>query len=223
MKRTMQLLGGILVVLVIVSGALYATMISPLYREIEALSQRAQALETESNGIEQKLANMPAGPASPHPVLSMLRPGDEALALKRLYAAASGTTLMIEALEVLNVFNLKGPTDESSNAPQAPVSGNAPLPQLDENGMPVGAMTDDSEEDPGIEVLPIRLKLRGTVSGWGEFIHRTEQTLGLSGIRTMRMAIADGTIAKGTVEFVLPLGTMAAGAAGNAAAEGEQR
>lgn len=239
MKRTLQLLGGILVFLALCSLTAYVTMITPSYQEIASLAQRAQALETELRGLDRKLAAMPAAPAGRGQQLSMLRVGDEALALKRLYGAASGTTLMIEALEVLNVFVLKGSADDVPSAPSAAQDapaggGGAPLPQLDENGMPVGAMTEESDDDQGIEVLPIRLKLRGTVSGWGEFIHKTEQTLGLSGIRTMRMEINDGTIAKGTVEFVLPLSQSAGQAveqttgqtttaAGTAASEGEQQ
>lgn len=226
MKRTMQLLGGILVLLVICSVAAYLSMITPAFQEIATLSQRAQALETELRGLEQKLVNMPVAPTSQGPRMSMLGPGDEALALKRLYGAASGSTLQIEALDLLNVFTLKASADDTPSAPQTSpaAGGNAPLPQLDENGMPVGSMAEESDEDQGIEVLPIRLKLRGTLSGWGEFVHKTELTLGLSGIRTMRMAIVDGTIAKGTVEFVLPLGrTTTAGAAENAASEGEQQ
>jgi len=223
----MQLLGGILLLLVICSVAAYLTMIAPLYQEIATLSQRAQALDTEQRGLDQKLANMPAAPATNQGHrMTMLRAGDEPLALKRLYGAASGSTLMIEAVELLNVFNLKASADDTPSAPQtsAPAGGNAPLPQLDENGMPVGSMTEESDDDKGIEVLPIRLKLRGTISGWGEFIHKSELTLGLSGIRTLRMAIDDGTIAKGTVEFVLPLGQMATtGAADNAASEGDQQ
>jgi len=196
------------VVFVALGAVGHSLFISPVERELARLQDTVSQKDAEQRALEAQLAAptkenpLARRPRGPQTLLAI---GEEGVAATRIYEAASASGALLERFEVLPPFRLAPKEDEDSPAAAAPTIREGALPALDENGMPVGAMAADDEAPKGMEILPVRFRLRGTFRSIGEFLSRLDRTLPLFGLRALRLEFAESGIGKGQLEVVLPL------------------
>jgi len=79
------------------------------------------------------------------------------------------------------------------------------LPQLDENGMPVGAETDEGNEEwPGVEILPVSMKLKATYPSFGRFFDMLKKKLPLWGVQTLKLDLDGSGIVRCDLRLTFP-------------------
>ncbi|HOY68551.1 MAG TPA: hypothetical protein PLP29_16855 [Candidatus Ozemobacteraceae bacterium] len=152
-----------------------------------------------------------------------MRPGEEGLLLGSILAAASATDMIVQGFELQPSWKAKGDAEAIGGAAQPSPAQPAQLPQLDENGMPVGAVTDEGDEEwPGVEIVPASLKLKGTFPSFGRFFDLVTKKLPLSGIQTMSLDLDGSGIIRATLRMTFPVAGASGGNAGGSSATGQR-
>ncbi len=198
----------------------YKSFIMDVNEAIYGELARSQKLASEAAVIREELAEAqkkappPAAERGPRSILDL---GEEPGVMKTLFAQATEIGVSVDGFELTSSFFLKGPQTEFSTA--APATTSESLPQLDESGMPVGsAAAQDEEEWKGVEVLPMRFKIKGTFRSVGKFFHALSIILPLHAAHSLDLKMDGSGIVKGAVAFVFPARpaqTVQSGAAGN--------
>lgn len=135
---------------------------------------------------------------------SLLIAGKEGRLPGSLLALARAKRLDVDSFEYLPSYFVKGSEQETPAMPA--LQPDQQLPELDEQGMPVGAMTESDEPEwAGFEVLPVQVNFMGTYRKLGEFISAMEESLPLFSIRRCLFTINESGIAKGQLVLVFPV------------------
>ncbi len=135
----------------------------------------------------------------------LLLAGQEA-ALLRSILDLGGKSLRLNSYSMLPSFRVKANDDSmiSDNPPQAP-EGTQELPQLDEQGMPVGLAADDDEEWPGVEIIPVKMTFTSTYRSFGKFLSDAGRGMPVSAVRSMDLLLKSDGIVKGTLIMNFPV------------------
>lgn len=240
---------AILVIGLAVVGWLLA--VRPLQREVARVAAEREQLVAERDRLAKQLRHFGAASGSTRLPIRMLAPGDEHHLLRVIYDQASAANLQIASLTMLELAEVSaepmgtrdgrsdgdgqtgsGPAGSSGGAGQGAGggagggSGVVVMPELDANGMPIGAATDEAPEDLPLRLLPIDLRVRGSFRAWVVFLEGAEKNL--PGFRVRRLEYdGGGDLVKGRIQLVFPVteagGGGAAGAGGRGAGTGSGR
>lgn len=135
----------------------------------------------------------------------MLKPGEESTLL-RLLGSTAGKSFRLNSFDVIESFRIKPEnSDESAMSSSGFGGGSEELPQLDEQGMPVGISTEENEEWPGVEVVPVKMTFSTTYRTIGKFLSEAGRNLPVNAVRSMDMMIRDGGLVRGTLVMTFPL------------------
>lgn len=197
-------LGGLLIALFVA----YRLLVSPLHMEISSENAGLAALEEEQVQLEAEVKTLStkvkeqlkAGSAG-----RLMKPGEESLLLGGVLAIASASDVLVQGFELQQAFRVKGEADAANFGGRPEPLQPAQLPQLDENGMPIGAVTDEGDDEwPGVEVLPVSMKLKATFSSFGRFFDLLKKKLPLWGIQTLKLDLDGSGIIRGDVRLTFP-------------------
>lgn len=193
-------------------------LVAPLYSDVSSETAVLASLQVEQGQLEEDVKRLServkeqlkAGPPG-----RVMKPGEESLLLGGVLAIASMTDVIVQGFELHPPFRAKGGAGSQQAAARPEPMQPAELPQLDENGMPVGAQTDeDNEEWPGVEVLPVSMKLKATYPSFGRFFDMLKKKLPLWGVQALNLDLDGSGIVRGDLRLTFPtLGSPAAGAA----------
>ncbi|MDD3145792.1 MAG: hypothetical protein PHD82_00700 [Candidatus Riflebacteria bacterium] len=136
----------------------------------------------------------------------MLKPGEES-SLLRLVSETAGKSFRINSFDLIESFLLKpeNPDDMGSSGGGFAAATTQELPELDDQGMPVGIATEDDEEWPGVEIVPLKLTFSTTFRTIGKFLTDAGQTLPLNSVRSLDLILRDEGLVKGTLVLNFPL------------------
>ncbi len=197
---------GLILIAVFLAGRwiLLGSMEASLAEESRRLEESEGALarvQAEHDSLKAFLASAPVQAARP-----WLGVGDEAGLVRGLYDAASASEVLIRKFEYLKIFHLKTDSMESGGSGQGAGTPEQ-LPEFDERtGQAIGAQTEEAEGDwPGVEVLPVRLELKGVFVSVVGFFLKARKTLPRFQVRSMDLTIDPSGIVKGKAILVFPL------------------
>lgn len=181
-------------------GDLESRIAEETLRQEQATAELAR-LTAEHDALKASLASAPA-----RLPLRWLGIGEEATLLRGLFDAASGTQIIMRKFEFLPIFHLKGDTSEQSGRP-APTAPPEILPQFDERtGQAVGAETDEGDTEwPGVEILPVRVEMKGLFAGIVGFFLHARRSLPRFHVRSLDLGIEESGIVKGNAILVFPV------------------
>ncbi len=134
----------------------------------------------------------------------MLKPGDESTLL-RLIGSTAGKSFRINSFDMIESFRFKPEMQEASAMPAAASFNPQQLPELDEQGMPVGSAAEDDEEWPGVEIVPARLTFSTTFRTLGKFLSDAAQTMPVNTVRSLDLILREEGLVKGTLVLNFPL------------------
>ncbi len=207
MSRAPLNLVMVLVVIAVVGMVLWWHLIMPRQHELAALDNNIQTYRQRCTQADSMLATANrsgnVGPVRLHVS------GTEPQLVKAIYGQAEAANLTIASFSLLETFELPIEQGEMGGAVAAPTPTPAPtqqLPELDANGMPIGASTDaDSVQATPLRVLPVQLRVRGTFGAWGKFLAGLEKEL--TGFRIRRLVQRDVStdLIDGQIQLVLPV------------------
>ncbi|HNW35517.1 MAG TPA: hypothetical protein PKM25_11335, partial [Candidatus Ozemobacteraceae bacterium] len=125
---------------------------------------------------------------------------------------ASSSDVLVQRYELAQAFRVKGETEAQGDSMKSEPVQPAQLPQLDENGMPVGAVTDEGEDEwPGVEIIPASLQIKATFSSTGRFFDQLKKQLPLSGIQLLQLDLDGSGIVRGNVRITFPVAASQSG------------
>jgi len=178
------------------------TEISNEHAGLSALLTEHQQLDTELKMLSEKVKEQRnTGSAG-----RLMRPGEESLLLGTILSIASSSEVIVQRYELKQAFRVKGETETQGTSMRSESAQPAQLPQLDENGMPVGAITDEGDDEwPGVEVIPASLQIKATFSSIGRFFDQLKRLLPLSGIQLMQLDLDGSGIVRGNVRITFPV------------------
>ncbi len=192
-------------------------LVAPLYSDISSETAVLASLQEEQGQLEEDVKRLServqeqlkAGPPG-----RVMKPGEESLLLGGILAIASATDVVVQGFELHQPFRAKGETGSQHALARPEPMQPAELPQLDENGMPIGAETDEGDEEwPGVEVLPVSMKLKATYPSFGRFFDMLKKKLPLWGVQTLNLDLDGSGIVRGDLRLTFPtLGSPDAGA-----------
>ena len=195
-----------LVILLIVGKTLFIT---PIERDIEQQRTQGKSFKQELGNLQVRINALKKqiGDGTVPPTLSLMAPGKESEVVQTVFSLASSAEIVIEGFNLKPVFQLKRIEEDQPETPAARPLQSQGLPQLDENGMPVGAVSSEDDLQAGLEVVPVRIELKGTYRNWGLFLKSLRESLPLTGLRSLLLNYSSTGVHRGMVEFVLPVGT----------------
>jgi Tfp pilus assembly protein PilO len=197
-----------IVVLVIVFFLARLVMLSGPAREIAQLHNRLQQLE-ESKAIKEIELEKHRKQARQEVKLersnTLLKPGQEYNLLKQILACSGN--MSIQNFAILPSYRVKNKDDEfmSDNYEVKNYNAGDELPQIDEQGNPVGMVTDDDVEWPGVEIVPVKLSFTTTYRSLGQFFSQVLRSMPINVVRSMDIMVKDSGISKGTVVLLFPV------------------
>jgi len=225
-KKLVTVVMATLIGLLIAAVAGYHLLVAGVRAEAGNEEAAVTSLQTERTLLDAELKSLSekvrvqrqsGSPGRP------MRPGEEGLLLGSILSAASATDMIVQSFELQPSWKAKGDADEAADGVQPSPAQPAQLPQLDENGMPVGAATDQGDEEwSGVEIVPASLKLKGTFPSFGRFFDLLTKKLPLSGIQTMSLELDGSGIIRGTLRMTFPVAGPNGGNGGSPSAPGQQ-
>ncbi len=196
------------VALVIVFFLARLVMLSGSEREIVQLKTRLQQLD-ESKIIKETELEKYRKQARQEVKLErsnrLLIPGQEYNLLQQILECAGN--MRIKDFAILPSYRVKNKDDEfmSDNYEVKNYNAGDELPQIDEQGNPVGMVTDDDTEWPGVEIIPVKLSFTTTYRSLGQFFSQVLRSMPVNVVRSMDIMVKDSGISKGTVVLLFPV------------------
>jgi hypothetical protein len=136
----------------------------------------------------------------------LTKPGEEQKLLKSVIDC--GGPMRIKNFSILPAYRVKGSEDSQANFGSSDKSGFNPeeeLPQLDDQGMPVGVSTEDDYEWPGAEIIPVKFSFATTYRNLGQFFAEVQKTMPVNVIRSMDLIVKSSGICRGTIVLLFPV------------------
>lgn len=178
------------------------TQIFQAYAQLEDSKNRYEQIDAELGRLTATSQVAPTG-KSPS-VEKMLKPGEESTLL-RLIGSTGGKSFRINSFDLIESFRFKPEIQETSSAPGASAFNPQQLPELDEQGMPVGSAAEDDEEWPGVEIVPTRLTFSTTFRTLGKFLSDAAQVMPVNSVRSLDLILREEGLVKGTLVLNFPL------------------
>ena len=201
----------VLMVVVFFVGRLF--FLSSLQTGLQQASQllaenqiKYAALEAEVNKIMPGAAETTAGRKKDGGGNKLIRAGEEASLLRQI-SEKSGDSFRIHSFDLIESFRVK-PEMEMMDAGAGASSfapGTQELPQLDEQGMPVGLAAEEDVEWPGVEVIPAKMTFATSIRALGKFLSEAGRTMPVNSIRSLDLIMRDGGLVRGTLVLNFPL------------------
>ncbi len=166
--------------------------------ELEEHLSRGQIIEAGLENMKELIKNEDA----PIRNNKLILPGQEASLLGSMLELG-GKSLRLNSYAMLPSFRVK-PAEEEYTAASAPEISET-LPQLDDQGMPVGLPTEDDEEWTGVEIIPVKMTFTSTYRSFGKFLSNTSKTMPVNAIRSMDLLLKSEGIVKGTLIMNFPV------------------
>ncbi|PKL42546.1 MAG: hypothetical protein CVV41_13415 [Candidatus Riflebacteria bacterium HGW-Riflebacteria-1] len=199
-------LAALLIVLIVVFSIGRLFLLANLQKQLEQSQSQLAQYQANQEAIEAEQEKLSAQiKKSDSPVRSnkLLLPGQEA-SLLRSILDLGGKSLRLNSYAMLPTFRVKN-ADETmySASPMAAVSEE--LPQLDDQGMPVGLATESDEEWPGVEIMPVKLTFTSTYRSFGKFLSEAGKLMPVSAVRSLDLLLKNEGIVKGTLIMNFPV------------------
>lgn len=167
--------------------------------QLTLLRENESKLSAELEKLKKNLRNEPVENHSNR----LIKPGEETSILQFILANAGGG-FKLNNYELMPSFKVKPAEDEADSMP-AMNSGSETMPQLDENGNPVGMYEETDEEPAGVEIVPVRFTFSTTHRTLGAFLSETEKKLAMNAVRQMDLLLKDTGTVKGTLILNFPV------------------
>ncbi|MEW6711653.1 MAG: hypothetical protein AB1403_17660 [Candidatus Riflebacteria bacterium] len=204
-----RLTTGIIVAIVVLSvlfflGRLF--FLSGVQREISQTRNRLEQLENNQANLDkelEKLRGKVTDQVKDARNSSLLKPGMEFKLLNNIIELSGN--LKINDFAILPSYFHKSAEDQGSSEPSTSFNAVEELPQLDEQGMPIGAATDDDTEWPGIEIVPVKFSFTTTFRNLGQFFSHIDSQMPINQIRSADIMLQDAYISRGTVVMLFPV------------------
>lgn len=181
--------------------------LSGIQREILQTSNRLAQLEENKALLEVQLEKIKGSvkqETKPTRKSNLLVAGQEYTLLSSLLACAGN--MKIQNFELMSSYHVKTGEDENvSSSSGGGFNATEELPQLDDQGMPVGSSVEEDTEWPGIEIIPLKLSFTTTYRNLGMFMSEIDRNLPINVVRSMDVLIKDSGIAKGTIVMLFPV------------------
>ncbi len=188
-------------------------IIVPQIEKIDALTQQAATHKTQIAALNLQIDKIKKESVDAPRSMRLLPAGSEHEVLQTLISAASATGFLVESLALQPSFQRRRKPEDTEGEAGPPTLKPGELPQVDDNGNAIGMPTEEDENGPMVEVVPIRVQGKGAVRSWGLFLHRIRQELPLFGLREMTLQYSSAE-PKGSFEIVIPLKTAAQASSG---------
>ena len=113
----------------------------------------------------------------------------------------------MHSFDIIEAFRFKPETDitDAGAGAQNFAAGTQELPQLDEQGMPVGLAAEDDIEWPGVEVVPAKMTFATSIRALGKFLSEAGRNMPVNSIRSLDLIMRDGGLVRGTLVLNFPL------------------
>lgn len=164
--------------------------------------QQSTLLLAERNAELEKLKKTVKTDTLPTSSNKILKPGEETSIL-RFILDNSGNSFKLNSFELLESFRVKTDSEEDMNASAGFSGSSEVLPELDEQGMPIGMAVESDEEWPGIEIIPIRMTFSTTYLTLGSLLSEAATKLPMNAVRSMDLLLS--TTIKGTLVMTFPV------------------
>lgn len=181
--------------------------LSGVQKEISQTQNRLTQLEEKKGLLEAELVKLRARAKQEiksSKKSAFLIPGQEHTLLTSILACTGN--LRIQNYELMKSYFVKSQDDESLyGSSSASFNTAEQLPELDDQGMPVGATMEEDTEWPGVEIIPIKLSFSTTYRNLGKFFSKIDKNLPINVVRSMDVLIKDSAITKGTIVMLFPV------------------
>ncbi len=201
----------VLMIVVFFVGRLF--FLSSLQTELQQASQLLEenqrkyaALEIEVSKIKPESPEEMAGRKKASGESRLIRPGEEASLLRQI-SEKGGDSFRMHSFDLIEAFRVK-PEMEATDAGTGArnfAAGTQELPQLDEQGMPVGLAAEDDTEWPGVEVVPAKMTFATSIRALGKFLSEAGRSMPINSIRSLDLIMRDGGLVRGTLVLNFPL------------------
>ncbi|EKD82674.1 MAG: hypothetical protein ACD_39C01157G0006 [uncultured bacterium] len=199
---------ALLIVLIVVFSVGRLVLLADAQKQLDhAQSELVQyqtnqkTLDAEYESLKSQVKNTDVPVRSNKLVL----PGQEA-SLLRSILDLGGKSLRLNSYSMLPSFRAKA-ADESmfTENPAENFGATEELPQLDDQGMPVGLAAESDEEWPGVEIIPVKLTFTSTYRSFGKFLSEVGKGMPISAVRSMDLLLKSEGIVKGTLIMNFPV------------------
>ncbi|GAB4273970.1 MAG: hypothetical protein Kow0029_13990 [Candidatus Rifleibacteriota bacterium] len=134
----------------------------------------------------------------------MLESGKEFSLLKTLLECKGN--MKIQNFELLPSYYVKNKEEDNFMTNSIPdMKLSETLPELDEQGMPINAVSEEVTEWPGVEIIPIKFSFTTTYRSLGMFFSKVDKLMPINVVRSMDVLIEDSGITRGTVVLLFPI------------------
>ncbi len=205
MNKVMQSALATIVVLALIFFLGRLLMISGIEKQLEearfSLETQKKAksdLDAEYNKLKAKEPTSVKKPKSD----KVLKVGDESKVLATVFEQSS-RRMKIYTFEILKSFFAKN-KDENSMVEATTINPTENFSQLDDQGMPIGASTDDEVEWPGVEIVPVKLTFKSSFKGFGSYLSKLGKQLPLHSTRSLDLIVKESGLVQGTIILNLP-------------------
>jgi len=197
--------------IIVLYGVGFFLFLSPTKAAIATICAKTHNDDLETVALRAKLETL-STEAKPEVTTrrepKLLPAGDEGKLMRKVYAAADFGHVLMESFALLPTYRVKGKKLESvvpEPTPEKITSQN--LPQLDDNGMPIGATTEEGDDQwLGVEVAPIQLKVKSTLRGIGKFLANLDANMPLFNVHSLNLKIRSSGLVVADVVLAVPLG-----------------
>lgn len=207
MNRIQTNLLSALVVIIVAFFLGRLMFLSNISKEIEQAKNRLQTSQQQLSlltaQLEKSKSDKKTTTDSPRNQ-KLLKPGQES-SLLRLISEVSEKSFKINSFELLGAFMFKPAEAENMEQNSQSFKALEELPQLDEQGMPVGLSDETDEEWPGVEIIPVKVTFASTYRTLGKFLSEAKKQLPLHAIRSMDILMKTGGIVRGTLVMTFPV------------------
>ncbi|MBU1108785.1 MAG: hypothetical protein KKB51_19065 [Candidatus Riflebacteria bacterium] len=199
---------ALLIVLIVVFSVGRLFLLATPQKQLELELSQLEQYRTSQQTLEvefEKLKNQIKKEDAPVRSNKLLLPGQEA-ALLRSILDLGGKSLRLNSYSMLPSFKVKADDETmSSESPAQSFGAVEELPQLDDQGMPIGLEAEADEEWTGVEVLPVKLTFASTYRSFGKFLSEAGKSMPISAVRSMDLLLKADGIVKGTLIMNFPV------------------
>jgi hypothetical protein len=174
-------------------------------REIDAARDQLQSGTSQLAEFEAELERLKKAVKAENSISrgsnKLLQTGEEPSIL-RFILDNSGSSFKLNSYELLESYRIK-PELENEAAAGSQFSTSEELPQLDDQGMPVGMSDDSDEEWPGVEIIPVKMTFMTTYLTLGGFLSEANKKLPMNAVRSMDLLLK--RTVRGTLVMAFPV------------------
>ncbi|EKD82705.1 MAG: hypothetical protein ACD_39C01146G0003 [uncultured bacterium] len=199
-------LAALFIVLIVVFSLGRLVLLADAQKRLEQAQSQLSQYQASHQAIEaeyEKLKAQMKNTDTPVRSNKLLLPGQEA-SLLRSILDLGGKSLRLNSYSMLPSFRVKA-ADESMYAESSMAAVSEELPQLDDQGMPVGLAAESDEEWPGVEIVPVKLTFTSTYRSFGKFLSEAGKLMPVSAVRSLDLLLKNEGIVKGTLIMNFPV------------------